>query len=223
MKKYLVLTVIFVAALFMYSCSASYTEISGTWTKPGYGGKKFNNILVVAISDDIVKRNAVESAMVNELAIDKIKASVSSSILDLSKVDKDNNGKIDSSKRDEVIKMITDAGYDGALVISLLDIKEKTQYVPGQNYYQPAYYGGYGGYYRGFYGYSYNTYNVVSTPGYYVEKKNIYLETRLFDIKSDEMLWATKSETLNSSNLNDFSKSYAKALVTSLISDNMVK
>ena len=171
----------------------------------------------------MIKRNTVETAVVKELGLEKIQATVSEKIIDFTQVDQNKDRKIDSAKRDAVVKSLIDAGYDGVLVVSLLDIKEKTQYVPGQTYYQPAYYGGYGGYYSGFYGYSYNTYGVVSTPGYYVEKKNVYLETRLFDVKKDELLWATKSETLNPENLKDLSFSYAKALVTTMLDDKIIK
>jgi hypothetical protein len=171
----------------------------------------------------LIRRNTVESAVVKELESEKVKATGSEKIIDFSKLDENKDGKLDSTKRDEVLKMITDAGYDGAIVLSLLDIKEQTQYVPGQAYYQPAYMGRYGGYYRGFYGYSFYAYNVVSTPGYYVEKVNIYIETRLFDIKADEMLWASNSETMDPTNLKEFSKSLARAVVTTMITDNIVK
>ena len=174
----------------------------------------------------LIKRNTVESAIVKELRYQKINSTTSASILDLTKSGKNESGQVDSTKRDELIKMLTDGGYDGAIVVSLLDIKEKTQYVPGQTYYQPAYYGGYGGYYggyRGFYGYSYNTYGVVSTPGYYVETKNVYIETRLFDINSDDLLWAAKSETMNVTNLKESATSLARALVDNMIRDNIVK
>ncbi|MFZ4590889.1 MAG: hypothetical protein ACOYN6_07820 [Ignavibacteria bacterium] len=223
MKKYLLLSVMFLMAAFIWSCASSYTEISGTWTKPGYTGKQFKNILVVALSNDIIKRNIVETAVVNELTNLKVKCTASENIVDFSKIEKDKDGKVDTTKRDEIIKKLTDAGYDGAIVLSLLDVKEQTNYVPGQTYYQPSYFGGYGGYYRGFYGYSYNTFGVVSTPGYYVETKNVFMETRLFDIKNDDMLWATKSETLNPSSLKDFSRTLAVALANTLIKDNVIK
>ena len=224
MKKYLLLPVLFLTAFSMISCSGAYTEMSGTWTKPGYSGKKFKNILIVAITDDIVKRNTVESAMVNELGKDKVKSTASAMILDLSKIDKNEEGKIDSTKLVEVKKTLTEAGYDGAIVISLLDIKERTDYVPGQSYYQPSYYSAYRPYaYRGFYNYSYTTYSLVTTPGYYVEKKNIFIETRLFDLKTDDMVWASNSETMNPANIKDFSKSLARAVVNSLLNDNAVK
>ena len=215
-----------VTAFTMVSCTGAYTEISGTWTKPNYNGKKFKNILVVAISDDIVKRNSVESAVVKELGKDKINSSTSSTILDFNKIEKTKEGKFDTTKLDGVKKALSEAGYDGAIVISLLDIKEKTEYVPGQTYYQPSYYYSYGYQpysYNGFYNYSFTTYNVVNTPGYHVTTKKIFIESRLFDIQEDNLLWASTSETLNPSNLNDFSNSYSRALVNSLLNDDVVK
>lgn len=223
MKNIILLPFIFITAVIIYSCSGSFTEISGTWTKPGYTGKNFKNILVVAISADKIKRNVIESAVVKEFGLGKIKATASEIILDFKNLDNDKDGKLDSAKRDEVLKLITDAGYDGAIVLSLLDIKEQTEYVPGQTYYQPAYIGRYGGYYRGFYGYSFHAYNAVNTPGYYVEKTNIYIETRLFDIKADDMLWASTSETMDPTNLKEFSQSLARAVVNTLITDKVVK
>lgn len=213
-----------IASFILISCTGAYTEISGSWTKPGFKGKKLKNILVVGISNDIVKRNTVETAVVNELAVNKIKASTSSTILNLSLLEKDKDGKIDTTKLQEVKKNVTDAGYDGAIVITLLDIKEKTEYVPGQTYYRPVYYTAYRPYgYNSFYNYSFTTYTVVNSPGYYVEKKNIFIETRLFDLVDDDMKWAAQSETLNPQNLNDFSKSYAKALVNSMMNDKVIK
>lgn len=226
MKKTILVSIILLAALSLSSCTGALTDFSGTWKKPGFSGKKFNKILVVAVSNDLVKRNTVEKAVVNALAQEKIKATTSSSILDLGAIEKNQEGRIDTTKLDAVKKMLTEAGYDGAIVVSLLDIKEKTEYVPGQTYYQPNYYSAYGYNtysYRGFYNYSYATYHVVSTPGYYVEKTNILLESRLFDLVSDDMLWAAQSETLNPKDSKDFSSSYAQALVNSLVGDNLVR
>jgi hypothetical protein len=226
MKKLILTSLLLLTAFVLTSCTGAYTEISGSWTKPGFSGKKFNNILVVAISDDIVKRNTVESAVVKELGKDKIKSTVSSSILDFSKMEKTADGKFDTTKLDAVKQTLNDAGYDGAIVISLLDIKEKTEYVPGQTYYQPNYISTYGygpSSYNRFYNYSYTTYSVVNTPGYYVEKKNIFIETRLFDLKADDMVWAAQSETLNPAGINSLSSSLAKAIVNSLMGDYLLK
>ena len=229
MKKNIITSALLITAFLISSCSGSLTDLSGTWKKPGFSGKKFNKILVVAISNDLVKRSTIESALAKELKQDGINATTSTSVLDLSSIEKSSDGKIDSTKLAGVKKSLGDAGYDGAIVISLLDIKEKTDYVPGQTYYQPNYYGYYGNYgygsyaFNGFYNYSFNTYSVVNTPGYYVQKTNIFIETRLFDLANDDMVWASQSETLNPANLKDFASSYSIALATALIDKKVVK
>jgi hypothetical protein len=223
MKKFIAPSILFIMATVMCSCVA-YTKLTGTWTKPGYTGTHFKKILVVAISNDPTKRNSVETSLESTLAFNKITATNSAKMIDFSKVDKNKDGKVDSTKRDAVLKMLTDAGYDGALVVSLLDIKEETQYVPGQTYYHPSYYSVYGsGYYGGFYGYSYSTYDVVNTPGYLVETKKIYIETRLFDLTKDELLWGSKTVTEDPSDINDFSESLATAIVKAALKDGAFK
>ncbi len=49
----------------------------------------------------LIKRNTVESAIVKELSYQKINSTTSSSILDLTKTGKNQDGQIDSTKRDE--------------------------------------------------------------------------------------------------------------------------
>lgn len=224
MKKYLLTPVLLTTVFIFTSCMGAYTDISGTWTKPDYKAKKYNKILVVGISDEIVKRYSVEAAFVKELGKDKIKSTTSNELVDFSKLGMKEEGKIDSLKITELKKKVDEAGYDGAIVISLLDVQEKTEYVPGETYYHPHYYSYYRPYaYRGFYNYYYSTYSVVSRPGYHINKKSIYIETRLYNLKTDEMVWACTSETMDPSNLKEFSKSLARTVVNSMLNDYVIK
>jgi hypothetical protein len=221
-KNVLPLFLIFIASL-LCSCS-SITKITGTWKKPAYTGTKFNKILVVAITNDTAKRKSVETSMKRTLADHKIIATTSENIIDFSKVDKNNNGRVDSSKRIEVFKMLKDGGYDGAIVISLLDIKEQTKYVPGETSYRPTYYNPYDMRdYNGIYDYASQTYEVVTTPGYYIKTKTIYIETRLFDLNKDEMLWASKSVTDSPIDIDDFSMTLSDVIVHAMIKDAVIK
>lgn len=221
MKK--ILFIIIIAWVFQTGCSGSgYTDVSGEWKKPGYTGKKFKKILVVAISNDQVKRTNVENAIVNELAKNQINAVSGSVVLDYPSLEIE-KGKIDSAKIADVKNKLESLGYDGVIVVSLLDVKEKTNYVPGMTYTTGFY--GYGGMYpyRGFYGYWPAAYNVVHTPGYYVNTTYIYLEARLFDLTSDELLWSVQTSTSNPSNIKDFAASYAQTIVNDAISSNIIK
>ena len=223
MKKYLITTLLLTSAFMFVSCSGAYTDISATWKKPGHSATKFNKILVVAISNEVAKRYSVESAFVTELAKKKITATTSYGIVDLSILENDEDGKLDSAEIAESRKKLDDAGYDGAIVVSLLDVKEKTEYVPGQTYYRPNYYTLHPYAYRGFYNYYYTTYSVVTTPGYYVNRTSIFIETRLFNLTGDDMVWASNSETKDPSNLNSFSSSLAKEVVNAMLVDKAIR
>jgi hypothetical protein len=209
MKKYLLPLIIIIATL-LSSCFP-ITEISETWKKQGYEGINFKKILVVAISNDAGKRNSVEKSVVSTLGSSKMNATPSEKIIDLSKVDKNSDGKIDSLKRGEVMKMLADSGYDGALVISLLDINEEKEFVPGQPPYD-----------NGFIGYSETTYDAAKS-GYYRKSKKLYIESRLYNLSKDEMLWASKSVTEDPADINEFSKSLSEVIVKALIKDAILK
>jgi hypothetical protein len=213
MKNYVLPFILIIIATALCSCYP-ITELSGTWKKQGYTGINFKKIIVVAISNDVTKRNSVEKSVASTIESHKINATTSEKIIDFSKVDKNNDGKIDSIKRNELLKILADSGYDGALVISLLDIKEEKKYVPGDPAYEDD---------QSFYTYSVTTHDLVSTPGYYIQIKKIYIESRLFDLTKDEKLWSSKSVTKDPANIKNFSKSLSKAIVNALIKDAAIK
>ena len=212
MKKLLLITLFF--AFLIYGCGGSMTDITGTWKKPNYKGKKFQNILVVAISNDIVKRGNVENTLVRTMKESGIKASASSMALPQNLIKMD-NGKMDSTQKSHVKSQLVSMGFDGVVVISLLDVKDKQTYVPGQTYYSPSHYYLSPGY--GYYNYWYSSYNYLQTPGYYVNTKEVFLSTQLFDVDSEELLWAAESETQNPSNISSLSSSYSYSIVEKMI------
>ncbi len=218
MKKMLLITLFF--AYLIYGCGGAMTDITGIWKKPDYKGKKFQNILVVAISDDIVKRSNVEKILAKTMKESGVNASASSSALPPDLIKMDNDGKMDSTQKSNVKSQITSMGFDGVVVVSLLDIKDKQTYVPGQTYYSPSHYYLSPGY--GYYNYWYSSYNYVHSPGYYVNTKEIFLSTQLFDVNSEELLWAAESETQNPSNISSLSSSYSYSIVEKMIQSKAV-
>jgi hypothetical protein len=64
--------------------------------------------------------------------------------------------------------------------------------VPGTT---TGYYGGYGRYY----GYGAGMY---STPGYYQEDKNYYVETAVYSINPNKLLWTATTKTVNPSQMD---------------------
>jgi hypothetical protein len=56
--------------------------------------------------------------------------------------------------------------------------------------------GGYGGFYGGFYGWGWGA---AYSPGYLTTNTLVHVETLVYDLKSDKMIWAGQSETMNPS------------------------
>jgi hypothetical protein len=82
--------------------------------------------------------------------------------------------------------------YNYVLLTRLADIEKETSYVPGTT---TGYYGGYGRYY----GYGAGMY---SSPGYYTTDKNYFVETTIYSIEPDKLLWTGTTKTVNPSKLD---------------------
>jgi len=203
-------------SLYFYSCS-SVTEVTGTWKKPATSAKKFNKVAVLGISGDIVKRSAVENAIVSQLRKYGINAVSGTNILPDSFIDANSDGKVDSENKEAIQAKFKQEGVDAVFVISLMDVKETEHYVPGSTYYSPS-----SGYYP-FYNYYWGTYNVVHTPGYTTRSTNYFLSSNFYDLTTEQLVWSAQSETFNPQSLSDFSKSYATAVTEDFVNSGVIK
>lgn len=103
-------------------------------------------------------------------------------------------------------------GFDGAIVMRLIDKEKETSYVPGTTYY--------GGGFRGYYGYGYGAY---SSPGYYVEDKIYYIETNIYDLKTEKLLWSAVTATTNPSKMDKTINEIADVLANQMRKDGFLK
>lgn len=69
-------------------------------------------------------------------------------------------------------------GFDGIIVMHLTDVEKSVTYNPGTSY---------GGWY------GYRTY----TPGYYTEDKTFLVETNMYSVKDDKLMWSGTTSSLN--------------------------
>ncbi|MBS1519310.1 MAG: hypothetical protein JSS91_14600 [Bacteroidetes bacterium] len=216
MQKVFLTVVAVLLTVTLYSCS-SVTEMSGTWKKPATAAKKYKEIIVMGISDNIVAKSKVENAVVSQLKKNGINAVSGTNTLPNSMFDSDGDGKADPENQEKVKAKLKELGIDGAIVISVLDIKEEERYVPGTSYYSP-----YNSYYP-FYNYYWGSYNVVHSPGYYTKSTNVFLTSNFYNVNDEQLLWSAQSQTFNPTSLNDFAKSYSESMVDDFLSSGLVK
>lgn len=191
------------AAALVAGCSPS-TKLENSWRDPAVtiNHTTFNKIMVAALLKNESTRRSVEEQLVERL---KGKGVPSYTMLMVKDMTPENEERL-KQKFDE-------KGIDGAIVMRLVDVNKKVEYVPGSTSVSAAYampagavpygaypYGGaYGGGFYGYYGMSYSSY---SSPGYYQESKTYYVETSLFSLKENKLIWAGTTSSSNPDNLD---------------------
>jgi hypothetical protein len=202
------------AALFAAGCStANRTVITGAWDNPDYPVKEFNKILVLGISQNQSARAVVEQTVADELAAEgftTVTATQSFSVSELEEM---------KGNRDLAHSRLSEIGVDGILIMSVLDVKEDRYYVPGTVSYHPtmAY-----PYYGGYYGYWGATYTTVYSPGYYEESVNVFLESNIYSLDNDILVWSAQSQTEDPSSVQALAENYARVLVDEIIKNKVI-
>jgi hypothetical protein len=101
---------------------------------------------------------------------------------------------------------------DTVMITRPLGRKTERTYVPGQGYAVPGSYHRWGSYY----GHAYS-------PGYVVEDEYVYVETNLFDVATEKLIWSAQSETVLLATDQELIKSFIKTMIAKLSSDKLVK
>ena len=161
----------------------------------------------------------VRSSMENELAAAAtekgIKAIKSLSILTPV------TGVPDSVLIEVFTRKVRESGCDAVLIVSLLDSRNETKYVESSSYsYDPYSHYGYYGYYPTYYA---STYNTISTPGYYVSDNTYYIESNLYDVATQGILFSIQTKAVNPDDINEASNKFATTLVDDLKENGLLK
>ncbi len=208
--KYFKLFLLLTLPVLWQSCTS--TQIVASWHDENTQPRQFKKILVIGMSQDVAARATVEDEVVYFLNLKGIPAVSASSLLAPER-------KILKASPEVQKQKLNEEGIDGVLAISLLRTEDKTRYVQG-NTYDPV--GYYGGYYGSFYTYYPQVYGTVYQPGYYVNTKDVYLETNLYDVATGKLLWSAQSETMDPQSIDELANSFARGLVSHLLKRKII-
>lgn len=186
-----------VAFILVLVTGCTTTTPVSEWRDPAYQGGPVNNILVIGVTRLATERRLFEDEFVSELGKLKVNAVASHTIMDTEK-------KI---SKESVVAAIQGKNIDAVLVTHLVGVDTRESYTPPS--YRPAFYGGYYGYYS-------HAFSYVYEPGYYTRYKVLQLETRLYEVKSEKMIWSTLSETIDPNNAAKVAKSKIGSVIGQL-------
>jgi hypothetical protein len=186
------------AMVLLVAGGCSSATITNTWKDPGLTGPiHFNKIVALVIYQDGTIRRAAEDAMVENIGPER-------SVAAYNVVTEDDRRDVQKLKA-----KLQAAGIDGAVTMKLVDKKNQTTYVPGSP--------GYGSFY-GYYGYT----GYAGTPGYFVTDTIATVETRIYSVAEDKLLWSATTETYNPSNVRDNIRDIAKVIGDELRKEKLV-
>jgi len=181
-----------VALSILVSCTS--TKIVSSWKDPGttISGDQIDKILFIALVKDESFRRVVEDKLV---ALSHGKGLASYSM-----VTGNNLSKTDQASITQRLKA---DGVDLIVIMRLVDVKEETRYVPGSS--MP----GYGGYWGG-YGYAAPMYY---TPGYYTTDKKYLVETNVYSVEQDKLVWSGTTSSMNPSKIETTTAEIVDAVI----------
>jgi len=201
---------------FIFAACSSPKKSTGVWVnKEKIQGKSFSKIFIVVMTADPEARSTVENDIA-AIATSRGHPVVKS--IDVIETDI-KNPKVPT--KDEVVAKIKETGCDGVFVVALLKKEEAVGFTQGTTAYSIAPYQSYGGgTYTGYYTYWYPS---VSTPDYYSHEKTYVMQSNLYDVASEEIMWSVQSKIFDPETLKKFSKAYTSTLIKQLEKEKLIK
>jgi hypothetical protein len=197
------ISILAVALALAIACGTPTSFIS-TWKAPDAQPLQFHKILAVAFVNNEGQRRSAEDRLVANIT--KVEAIPAYKILSTA----------DMKDEDVAKAKIEGLGIDGVVTLRFLGSKEKLEYVPGTTTYGPTYYQPFWGYY------GYAT-PMMYDPGYYTTTNLVRVETNIYSLAGEKLLWSGHSETSDPTSLDDLIDSIARATANELRNEGMIK
>jgi len=166
-------------------CGSSI-KVTDSWMDPAQEGYKIQSVMVLGVAKEASVRRIFEDNFVEELKSRGVNAMVSYHHLE---------GELTKEMIDDALAT---AGVSSIMVTRAVDQKKETVYTPGTT----TVYGGYPGYYGSYYGYYSYGYSAVSTPGYVSEWVTFILESNLYNVSDDKLIWTARTALEEPSNIS---------------------
>lgn len=237
MKK--IIKIFVLASIFFTAACGSSTKLVSSWKNKEIASNHYEKIAVVAITPNSSGRYLIERAVADDMKSKGLKAIPTYEIFPFA-------GKVgellSKSENPEAIKeriknKVKENNIDAIMIIGVMDTQKEQRYVPDRtnNYYYPGgtgYYGvpqvvpgaaampfTYGAYYNY---YAYNMSNYY-TSGYYVEDVTYFLESNLYDVKKEQLLWTGRTKSMNIKSVEEEAPKFAALIINDIMAKKVLE
>ena len=163
---------LFFCAFLIAACAGTGTEITQKQMDSEYTGKPVSDILVIAITGIERNRRLFERRFVARLKSVGVDAISSEEAIAMPADLK--------LKKEDILKAVHQYENDAVIITHLIGKEEKEVYTRGDSTHQ------------GFYGFYRSRHN---HPGYSATRTTVRLQTNLYEVKTEKLIWSGKSKT----------------------------
>lgn len=198
-----ILSISILTALLFASCAS--TRITSSWREPDKSVTigKLQKVLVVALLNSESSRHKAENQMAKYL---EGKGIVSYQYL---------GDTFNESDEEALHAKIKADGFDGAITMRLLDVEKEITYTPGSIATYPRYYRTFGGYYI-------RSWRYFATPGSYTTTRTFTIETNVYSIKEDRIVWSGLTESTNPQGVAKMMEEITEVVYDAMVSEGFI-
>jgi hypothetical protein len=196
------------ASVLALLAACSSTTIVDQWQRPDFKGGPFKRVLVVGVTTEATVRRIFEDEFVRQLRARGTEAVASYTLIP-------EDGQVDRARLERAVK---EAGADGVIVTRVVKVEQKTQVMPGT----PAF-PGFGTDIYGFYGTGWGgVWTGYASPPAVFQYEEVRAETKLFDARSAQLVWAAQSDIFAPTDARKDSADFASRIIAALAARKLV-
>jgi PII-like signaling protein len=182
--------------------SCAGTKLTHTQVNEAYKGKPVSDILVIAITGNEDTRRSFEREFVARLKSAGVEAISSEDAIPMPA-----NLKM---KKEAILNTVNQFENDAVIITHLIDKEKKEVYTRG------------GSAHRGFYGFYHSRYSDAHNPGYSSTSKTVRVETNLYDVKTEKLIWSGQSKTRSKDSKNRIINDVVKVVISDLQDNKLI-
>jgi len=202
MKSIKLFLLLLISATFLLASCTTTTVMSNVWKDKTYQGNP-QKIAVIMVAKSPDMRNLFEDRFSGELNARGNNAFQSYTIIPMEQL-----------RDKELVKSkIRSSGADTVLISRLVDTKTIESYNPGMIYVVPASYYDWWGYYA----------VVFADYGYTGNVAVAYIETNVYDVKTEKLIWSGHSKTERTEGEQQLITAFIKLMIKKLASAGIIK
>jgi hypothetical protein len=206
-------TIILLFAVLFVACAAP--KSTGVWINAEkIQGKQFSKVFIVVMTADIEARSKIENDLAEEATERGYSAVKSMDIMPPNIKDPA------TPVKEDILTKVKESGCDAVFAATLLRQEEDVRYTPGVTGYSIMPYYRWHGNVVGYYS---HWHPFVFQPGYYAKDKSYFMQSNLYDVATEEIMWSVQSEVFNPSSVAKFSKSYTGTLIKQLEKEGLLR